>query len=194
MDVQIGFAEISSLAMGIGLSASCGFRVFIPLLAAAIGVKTGFLPVNDTWLWLGSWPSLIILISACIFELLAYYIPFVDNILDAIAAPISIAAGAIIATSLMPLDDYPAMQWGLGILAGGSAAGTIHLGSGFVRLLSSKFTAGTGNFLVSTTENAAAVGGTISAFLLPIFTAIMVIFTIFLILWIAILRVSSKKA
>lgn len=188
MDIQIGFEEISSIAIGIGLSASCGFRVFLPLLAAAIGVKLGFLPIGEQWAWLGSWPSLIILLTASIIELVAYYVPFIDNILDAIAAPMAIAAGALLATSLMPFDQQPALQWGLGILAGGSAAGTLHLGSGFVRLLSSKFTAGTGNFVVTSTENAAAIGGIISSFVIPILTAIFVVISIFLILWMAYVR------
>jgi hypothetical protein len=30
-----------SLVMGLGLSASCGFRVFVPLLAASIATKNG---------------------------------------------------------------------------------------------------------------------------------------------------------
>lgn len=193
MDIHIGFEEISSIAIGIGLSASCGFRVFLPLLAAALGVKFGFLPISDQWLWLGSWPSLIILLTASIIEIIAYYAPFVDNVLDAIAAPMAIAAGALLATSLMPFEQQPALQWGLGILAGGSAAGTLHLGSGFIRLLSSKFTAGTGNFVVTSTENAAAVGGIISTLIIPILTAIFVVISIFLILWIAYIRFSKEE-
>ena len=194
MDIQLGWSEISALALGIGLSASCGFRVFIPLLAAALGVKFDFLPVAESWEWLGSWPSLILLITAVVVEILAYYIPFIDNILDAIAAPLAIAAGALIASSLMPFEEHPALQWGLGIMAGGSAAGTLQLGSGFIRLMSSKFTAGTGNFVVSSTENVAAIGGVISSFLLPVFTAILVVLSIFLILWFSYRRMLQSKA
>ncbi len=113
MDIQLGFAEITSIAIGIGLSASCGFRVFIPLLAVALGVKFDFLPITESWNWLGSWPSLIILVTASVVEILAYYIPFIDNGLDAITAPISIAAAALIATSFMRFIDGPALQWGL---------------------------------------------------------------------------------
>jgi len=45
--------------MGIGLSASAGFRVFVPLLVAGIGGRFGWVPLTEHFHWLGEWPALI---------------------------------------------------------------------------------------------------------------------------------------
>jgi len=42
---------ISALALGIGLSASTGFRVFIPLLVAGIASHFGLLPLGESFEW-----------------------------------------------------------------------------------------------------------------------------------------------
>ena len=80
---------ITAVAIGIGLAASAGFRVFVPMLVAAIAAKTGILPLNESFMWLSSWPSIAILGTATIVEILAYYIPVVDNLLDTIATPLA---------------------------------------------------------------------------------------------------------
>ena len=50
---------ITAVAIGIGLSASCGFRVFVPMLVASIAAKMGIFSVNEGFQWLGSWPAII---------------------------------------------------------------------------------------------------------------------------------------
>jgi hypothetical protein len=77
---------ITAVAIGIGLAASAGFRVFVPMLVAAIAAKTGILPLHESFMWLSSWPSIAIGHSY-IVEILAYYFPVVDNLLDTIAPP-----------------------------------------------------------------------------------------------------------
>jgi hypothetical protein len=133
--------------------------------------------------WLGSWASIAGFGAAAIAEVGAYYIPFVDNLLDTVATPLSVAAGTLLASSILPVGDLePPLRYGIGLLAGGSAAGTIQLGTGLLRLLSSKATVGTGNAVVATTENAAAVGGSVLSLFLPVIIAILLIV---LIGWIA---------
>jgi len=149
---------LTNIALGIALSACCGFRVFIPLLAGALAGHFQFFSLPADMQWLGSWPAIICFGTAAIAEIAAYYIPFIDNLLDTIATPLSVAAGTVLATSFLPLTDMdPLLRWGTGLLAGGSSAGVIHLGAGLLRLFSSKATVGTGNAIVSTTENAAAI-------------------------------------
>jgi NADH:ubiquinone oxidoreductase subunit 6 (subunit J) len=63
-------------------------------------------------------------------------------------------------------------------LTGGGAAGTIHLGTGFLRLLSTKATAGTANPIVATTENTAAIGGSLLSFFFPIIIAVLLLLLI----------------
>lgn len=96
---------ITAVAIGIGLAASAGFRVFVPMLVAAIAAKTGVLPLNESFLWLSSWTAIAILGTATVVEILAYYIPVVDNLLDTISTPLAIGAGTLLLTSVLPIDS-----------------------------------------------------------------------------------------
>ncbi|MFT4022839.1 MAG: DUF4126 domain-containing protein [Flavihumibacter sp.] len=165
-----------AVAMGIGLSACCGFRVFLPLLVAAVAARSGLLPVQYGMEWLGSWTAIICLGTAMVLEILAYYIPFIDNILDAIATPLAVGAGTLVAFSVFPTGEMePLYRWGMALLAGGSLAGTIQIGSGLLRLLSSKTTAGTGNGAVATGENMAALGGSLASLWVPVLAALVLL-------------------
>jgi hypothetical protein len=173
---------LTNIALGIALSACCGFRVFIPLLAGALAGHFQFFSLPADMQWLASWPAIICFGTAAIAEIAAYYIPFIDNLLDTIATPLSVAAGTVLATSFLPLADVdPLLRWGTGLLAGGSSAGIIHIGTGLLRLFSSKATIGTGNAIVSTTENAAAISGSLLSFIIPVLVAAALIL---LIVWI----------
>jgi hypothetical protein len=180
---------LTQIAMGIALSACAGFRVFIPMLAAALAAQFGWIHLPSDMQWLGSWPAIICLGTAALLEIVAYYIPFIDNLLDTIATPLSIGAGTVLAFSILPIGDQePLVRWGTALLAGGSAAGSIQLGTGFLRLLSSKATAGTGNAIVATSENAAATTGSVLSFFFPIIIAVLLIV---LIIWILV-KLTSK--
>jgi hypothetical protein len=173
------YSLVTNIALGIALSACAGFRVFIPMLAGAVAGHFNLISLPADMVWLQSWPAIICFGVAAIVEIGAYYIPFVDNLLDTIATPLSVVAGTVLAASILPVTDMePPLRWGIGLLAGGSAAGTIQLGTGLLRLLSSKTTVGTGNAVVATTENAAAVSGSVLAFIIPVFIAVLVLFLI----------------
>lgn len=163
---------ITAIALGIGLSASCGFRVFVPLLVASIAARSGIIPLQDSFLWLGTWPAIICFGVATIVEILAYYIPFVDNLLDTITTPLAIGAGSLLMTSVLPIDSEM-MRWVTGIIIGGGGAATIQGGSVIARLGSSKLTAGLGNPVVATAEHAAAFGTSIFALVIPVVTALV---------------------
>ncbi|HPT14072.1 MAG TPA: DUF4126 domain-containing protein [Bacteroidales bacterium] len=166
---------ITAIALGIGLSASCGFRVFVPLLVASIAARSGIIPLQESFVWLGSWPAIICFGVATIVEIMAYYIPFVDNLLDTITTPLAIGAGSLLMTSVLPIDSEM-MKWVTGIIIGGGAAATIQGGSVIARLGSSKLTAGLGNPVVATGEHAAAFGTSILALVMPVFVALVFIF------------------
>ena len=172
---------ISAVALGIGLSASAGFRVFIPLLVAGLASHFGILSLGDSFQWMSSTPALICFGVASILEVLAYYIPFVDNLIDTIATPLSVGAGTLLMTSVFPAESEW-MKWVMGFIVGGGAAAAIQSGSAITRLISSQFTAGTGNPVVSTTEGVAATGFSILSLVIPIFVAILIIVFIVIIL------------
>lgn len=165
---------ITALALGIGLSASTGFRVFIPMLVASLAARFGIFHPTGGFEWLGSMPALITFGSATVVEILAYYIPFVDNLLDSITTPLAIGAGTLLMTSVLPVDNNM-LKWITGFIVGGGAAATIQSGSVLTRLTSSKFTAGAGNPVVATTENAAALGASSLALFIPVVVAIVFI-------------------
>jgi hypothetical protein len=165
---------IIPLALGLGLSASAGFRVFVPLLVAAVAARTGILPLHENFSWMSSWPAIVCFGTATIAEIAAYYIPLVDNFLDAINAPLAIAGGTLLATSVLPADSE-LVKWIIGLLVGGGSAGMIHAGTSLLRFASTKTTAGTGNALVATGEHAAAFGISVSTLFIPVLMSILVI-------------------
>jgi hypothetical protein len=167
---------ITTIAMGIALSATAGFRVFVPMLAAAVAGHFNIMHLPADMAWLSSWTSIICFATASIAEIGAYYIPFIDNLLDTISTPLSVAAGTLLAFSILPVSSQePIVRWGLAFLAGGSTAGTIQLGTGLLRLLSSKTTVGTGNVVVASTENVAAFSSSLLSFVIPVILALLLL-------------------
>ena len=82
-----GLDLVLAVAMGVGLAAAVGLRVFVPMLVVSIGAYSGHLTLASGLAWLGTPAALVMLSVAAALEILAYYIPGVDNALDAIAAP-----------------------------------------------------------------------------------------------------------
>jgi hypothetical protein len=179
--LNVSTDTIAVVALGIGLSASCGFRVFVPLLVASVAANLGLIPLQQSFEWLGSWPAIVCFTVATFAEILAYYIPFVDNLLDSIATPLAIGAGSLLMTSVLPVDENM-LKWIIGIIVGGGMAAGIQTGSVITRLASSKFTAGVGNPVVATGEHAAAFGTSIMALLAPVFVACLAILLIVFVL------------
>jgi hypothetical protein len=159
--------SVVGVALGIGLAAATGFRIFLPLLFAGIAARVGWIPLNEGFVWLASTPALIMLGTAALFELLAYYIPGVDHVLDVIAGPAAVIAGIIASASVMT-NMAPAVMWPVAIIAGGSVAGLTKGGSALIRAKTGVATAGLGNPLVSTVETAGATFLSILAIALPL--------------------------
>lgn len=176
------FHLVLALCMGVSLSAACGFRVFVPLLAVSLMVHFGDVHVNESLAWVGSDAALICLTIATLTEIAAYYIPVIDNTLDTLAVPMAIIAGTIITSGMMP--ELPGViQWGLALVAGGGSAGLISAATAGLRGGSTATTAGFGNFLVSTSENTLAVIGSAVALLAPILAAVGLILILCVCAW-----------
>ena len=145
-----------SVALGIGLATAVGFRVFLPLLVVSAAAHTGHLTLTGNFLWLGSLPALLMLSVAAVVEVLAYYIPAVDNLLDAIATPVALIAGVLVSAAVMT-DLPPIIKWTTAVIAGGGAAGLTQAMTTLLRAKSLAFTAGLGNPVISTTETGSAL-------------------------------------
>jgi hypothetical protein len=172
--VDISFGSLLSVALGIGLAAATGFRVFVPLLIAGLAARSGWIPLTDGFSWLETTPALIALGTAAVFETFAYYIPGVDHLLDLLAAPAAAIAGVIISASVMA--DLPSgVMWPIAIIAGGGIAGLTKGSTALIRAKTGVATFGLGNPLVSTAETVSATGLSILAIAVPILCFIVVI-------------------
>ena len=155
------------IAVGIGLSAACGFRVFVPLLVMNLASLTGHLHLSPGFEWIGSEYTTIAFGIATIVEVLAYYIPWLDHLLDLIASPAAIIAGTI-ATASMVMELSPFLKWTLAIIAGGGAAALIQGATVALRTKSSVLTGGLGNPLISTAEVIGSMITSLLAIIVPI--------------------------
>jgi len=174
--MQVDYQMLTSVCMGISLSASCGFRIFVPLLAASIAGFNHWILLPADMQWMAGWPAILCYSTAAVIEIVAYYIPFLDNILDTIATPVAFVAGTLLASSVIPLpDNQPLIRWGISLLAGGAPAGAVQIGTGLLRLFSTKATIGTGNILVASAENITVFTGVLLSFVIPVFVAMVLI-------------------
>jgi Domain of unknown function (DUF4126) len=158
---------VLSIAVGLGLAAACGFRVFVPLLIAALAARFGQLPLAPGFDWLAGLPALIALGTATLLEVAAYYIPWLDHALDVVATPTAVGAGMLAAASVLT-DLAPPLRWGISIIGGGSAAGLIQGALVLLRLKSTVLTGGLGNPVLSTAELLGACVTALLAILLPL--------------------------
>jgi len=167
-----------SLCLGIGLSAACGFRVFVPMLGMSVASMAGHLELSSGFEWIGTPPAFVCFLAATSLEIVAYYVPWLDNLLDTIATPAAVVAGTIsLAATVGPntMVSDPFLRWTLAIIAGGSIAGIIQLGTVTLRGTSTLTTAGLGNFVISTFELILSVATTIFAIALPILCVLAVV-------------------
>ena len=175
------FTTILSIALGIGLAASAGFRVFLPLFALSLSAYFGLWPINDNWQWLASTPALIILGVATLVEITAYLIPYVDHLLDTLAVPLAGLAGTAVMASTTA-DLSPAVTWTLAIIAGGGAAAAIKGATATTRVASTATTGGLANPIVSAAETGTAVLMTVLSLFIP-FAAVGLLLLIAFWLW-----------
>jgi hypothetical protein len=172
------FTSLLSVALGIGLAAATGFRVFVPLLVAGLAAHAGYVPLTEGFQWLASMPALITLGTAAVFEVIAYYIPGVDHALDLIASPATVAAGVVASAAVMA-DVPPTVMWPVAIIAGGGIAGLTKASTAVLRAKSGLMTGGLANPVVSTVETVGATGLAIFAVVLPLVCFVAVIALLF---------------
>ncbi len=163
------------ITVGIGLSAACGFRVFVPLLVMNLASLTGHIHLSSGFAWIGSGFATVAFSTATLVELLGYYIPGVDHILDIAATPAAIVAGTV-ATASIAADVSPVLKWTLALIAGGGIAGLVQGTTVAIRAISSTSTGGIGNPLFSTLELAGSIITAVLAIFVPILCLALIAF------------------
>ena len=170
-----------SIVLGIALAAATGFRVFLPMLIVSGAAYTGHLSLDNSFAWLATPSALTMLSVAALAEVLAYYIPVIDNLLDTLATPAALVAGTVVSAAVMT-DVPPMVKWTAAVIAGGGIAGLTQGVTAMLRAHSTVLTGGLGNPVIATAELGAALIMTFLALVVPT----VAIALIFLFLWLAI--------
>ena len=176
----MGAETMLSVLVGIGLSAACGFRIFVPLLVMSIASLSGQLTLSPGLNWIGTYAALAAFSVATVLEVLGYYIPWVDHVLDVIATPAAVVAGVVVMAGAVH-GMSPFLRWSLAVIAGGGIAGTVQALTGMTRLTSTATTGGLGNPLVATAELGGSTVLSIAAIVIPVAAVLAVMIMIYLV-------------
>jgi Domain of unknown function (DUF4126) len=170
-----------SFVLGIGLAAATGFRVFLPMLIMSGAAYTGHLPLDGGFAWLATPSALTMLAVAAVAEILAYYVPVLDNLLDALATPAAFVAGTIVSAAVIT-DLPPMVKWTAAVIAGGGIAGITQGVTAMLRAKSTVLTGGFGNSVIATAE----LAGALLVSLLTLAAPLAALGLVVLFLWLAI--------
>ena len=173
--------SIVSVFLGLGLSAATGFRVFVPLLVINLASRGGFLELSSRFGWMASSEALVAFSAATVLEVIAYYVPWLDNLLDTVATPAAVVAGMVATASVVTGMD-PVLRVILAIIAGGGMAGAVQMTTAGGRQISSVATAGLGNPILSTFELAGSLGLSLLSVLTPVIAGLLVLLTLILVM------------
>ena len=174
MEVALG------LFAGVGLSAAAGFRLFVPFLIMSLASLTGNLELAPGFEWVGTYPAFFVFAVATVLEVAAYFIPWLDNMLDTIATPAAVVAG-VLATAAMVSGMSPLLRWTLAAIAGGGVAGAVQASTVTVRAFSTASTGGLGNPIVAIGEFVSSVVTTIMAIVVPVLTFVVLVIVLLLV-------------
>ena len=167
-----------SLSLGLGLAAACGFRVFIPPLMMGVGSRLDLYKLEGSFVWVDDTWAIAIFAVATLLEIGGYFIPWIDNLLDAVATPAAIIGGIFVTSASLEGELDPAAQWTLSVIAGGSVSGVIQLGTVATRAISTGTTGGLANPIISLLEAVASILCILISLFLVAIIPIVIIFLI----------------
>jgi hypothetical protein len=174
------FDVVRAVALGFALAAAVGLRIFVPLLVVSAAAYTGHIELSGGLAWLGSPAALIVLAVATLLEIVAYKVPWLDNLLDVAGAPVAVLAGTLMMASALEGAD-PLLRWTMAAVAGGGTAGTVHGSLAVLRKLSSLTTGGLANPLISMAEGVGSLALSMVALLVPIAALVAAVLTVALV-------------
>ena len=167
-----------SLSLGLGLAAACGFRVFIPPLTMGVGSRLDLYKLEGSFVWVDDTWAIAIFAVATLLEIGGYFIPWIDNLLDAVATPAAIIGGIFVTSASLEGELDPSAQWTLSVIAGGSVSGVIQLGTVATRAISTGTTGGLANPIISLLEAVASILCILISLFLVAIIPIVIIFLI----------------
>jgi hypothetical protein len=163
----VSIDTLLGIAIGLGLAAACGFRVFVPLLVMGAAARLGHFDPSPGFAWLATTPALVAFGVATAAEIAAAHVPWLDHVLDIVAAPLAVGAGALTMAGALG-DVSPFLRWSFALIAGGGTAGLFHGLNGLLRVGSTVTTAGFGNPIFATIETGGAFAIAVVAVLVPV--------------------------
>lgn len=177
--------------MALGLAASAGLRMFLPLAALSLAFKFQWFEfaLGEQFQWLGSDLAVIVLSLAVVVEMLVDKIPILDHILDMVGIIARPAAGALASGAVFGNTD-PATAAILGMIIGAPTAFGMHSTKAAVRATSSTMSMGCLNPVLSILEDFKALSLILIALLFPILVPVVLAG----IIWMTIRACRSMKA
>lgn len=163
-----------SILVGVGLAAATGFRIFVPPLVLSLAARSGHAELPASLEWITSDVALVTLAVATLLEVGAYYVPWLDNLLDTVATPTAVIAG-ILVTAAATTELSPLLRWAVALLAGGGTAAVFQGLTAGTRTLSSVTTLGLANPVLATLEAAISFLLTVLAVLAPLMLAVVLL-------------------
>lgn len=169
------------ILIGLGLSAASGFRLFVPFAVLSIFTISGIYNTTSTPYIFSSDLFLVIFIILSVSEVLLFYNPWIDNMLDLISTPASIFSG-IILTYFVLYDTEIYLRLLISVILGGLVSLNVQLLTVKARSSTSIFSKGNGNQIVSTIENISSIFISILVLKFPlagIFVSAIIIYLIY---------------
>ncbi|HUP61061.1 MAG TPA: DUF4126 domain-containing protein [Thermoanaerobaculia bacterium] len=184
---------ILALLLGLGLSASTGLNTFLPLLllSAAARFHIAGITLGEKFEWLTSDVAIIVLIIACVAEIIADKFPAVDHFLDSIGTFVRPIAGAVAAASVLTGVD-PVVAAIVGLVVGGPTSFAFHSLKAGTRVASTAATFGCANPVISLIEDVLALVLSVVAIFFPLIVPAMLALFLFL-LWKLVQRIKGKN-
>lgn len=176
-----------SLSIGVGLSTSTGFRVLVPFACLSAAALYGGFALPAEMVWLDSLPVFIGLLVATVLEIAAFYVPWVNDVLDTIEFPAAVIAGTYL-TGSFAADLPTLLQWSTALAVGGGAAGTIQGMTGITRLATNSATGGCASPVTASLEWMSSVMLSILSLTLPLLALVLVV----MVLLFALRRLSKR--
>lgn len=122
---------------------------------------------------MGSDLAMVVFGLATALEIGAYYLPWLDNMLDTVATPAAVIAGSVAAASCVS-GQNEVLGWVASAITGGGIAGGVQMLTVATRVTSLATTGGAANPVVSTVEATASTVMSVLAIVLPLIIILFV--------------------
>ena len=185
---------ILALLLGLGLSAGSGLNTFLPLLllAAAAKFEIAGITLGDKFEWLSSDVAIIVLIVACIVELIGDKVPAIDHFLDSIGTFVRPAAGSVAVASVLT-DVDPVVAAIVGLIVGAPTSFGFHTLKAGTRVASTATTFGCANPVISLVEDVLSLALSVIAIFAPLVVPIALVLLAY-VLWQVVKRIRAASA